>query len=117
MQVKLTTVGRQSGLPRVVTLNAFEDGDRLVVVGSWAGAPNDPAWALNLRAEPHVNVGQGSVSRDVIAREVEGGERDRLWRLVSTEFPLYETYQKRTKRVIPLFVLEPLTKSPGSGTT
>jgi deazaflavin-dependent oxidoreductase (nitroreductase family) len=110
MQVKLTTVGRKSSQPRVVTLNAFKDGDRLVVVGSWAGASKDPAWALNLRAQPHVIVGQGTASRDVIAREVEGGDRDRLWRLVSTEFPLYETYQKRTKRVIPLFVLEPPTE-------
>lgn len=44
----------------------------------------------------------------VRALEVEGSERDRLWQLVCGEFPLYQTYQQRTKRIIPIFVLEPI---------
>jgi deazaflavin-dependent oxidoreductase (nitroreductase family) len=94
-----------------VTLYGFDDADRLVVVGSLGGAAKDPAWAGNLRAHPNATVKRGRDLRSVRAREVEGDERERLWRLVVEGFPLYATYQRRTKRTIPLFVLEP---GPGS---
>ncbi len=106
MTVKLTTSGRRTGTPREVTLYAFEDDDRLVIVGSLGGAATDPAWAGNLRAEPRAMVKLGREEREVRAHEVDGAERDRLWRLVTKAFPLYETYQRKTKRVIPLFSLE-----------
>ena len=60
----------------------------------------------NLRAEPRATVKVGGEERSVVAREVAGEERDRLWSLVTENFPLYATYQRRTKRLIPLFVLE-----------
>jgi deazaflavin-dependent oxidoreductase (nitroreductase family) len=107
-QVRVTTTGRRSGDARAVTLYAFEDGDRLVIVGSRGGAARDPAWAGNLRAQPRASVRQGSEEHEVRAGEVDGPERDRLWELVCAEFPLYATYQRRTKRTIPLFVLEPV---------
>lgn len=107
INVKLTTTGRKSGEPRRVTLYAFPDGDRLVIVGSLGGAPNDPAWAGNLRANPDAMVRVDGEPRSVRAREVLGDERERLWQLVVRGFPLYETYQRKTKRTIPLFVLTP----------
>jgi F420H(2)-dependent quinone reductase len=106
-QVRVTTTGRTSGLARAVTLYAFEDGERLVVVGSRGGAARDPAWAANLRADGRASVKVGREERAVRATEVDGPERDRLWKLVCAEFPLYATYQRRTKRLIPLFILEP----------
>ncbi len=106
-RITLTTTGRRTGEPRPVTLYAFDDGDRLVVVGSRGGSARNPAWATNLRADPRATVGRGRTAQAVNAYEAEGDERDRLWQLVSGEFPLYETYQRRTKRRIPLFVLEP----------
>lgn len=107
MQVRLTTTGRQTGVPRTVTLYAFETGDgSLVVTGSWGGKARDPAWAHNLRANPNAIVTVGREERPVTAREASGEERERHWELVTQEFPLYETYQRRTKRLIPLFVLE-----------
>jgi deazaflavin-dependent oxidoreductase (nitroreductase family) len=112
--VKLTTIGRKSGEPRRVTLYAFEDGDGLVVVGSLGGAANDPVWAGNLRANPTATVRVDGEPRTVRAREVEGDERERLWRLVVDGFPTYATYQRKTKRQFPLFVLEPSPKS-GNG--
>jgi deazaflavin-dependent oxidoreductase (nitroreductase family) len=112
INVKLTTTGRKSGEPRRVTLYAFEDGDRLVVVGSLGGAPKDPQWAGNLRVNPEATVRVDGEPRTVRAREVDGEERDRLWQLVVKGFPLYATYQRNTTRQIPLFVLEP---SQGSG--
>ena len=106
-QVRVTTTGRRSGDARAVTLYAFEDGERLVIVGSRGGASRDPAWAVNLRHDPHAMVKAGREERAVQATEVDGPERDRLWELVCAEFPLYATYQRRTKRLIPLFLLEP----------
>ena len=107
MQVQLTTVGRRTGRERTVTLYAFETPDgALVITGSRGGTAHDPRWALNLRDNPQATVKVGREERAVRAREVSGNERQRLWTLVTGEFPLYETYQRRTKRVIPLFVLE-----------
>ena len=104
--VKLTTTGRRSGTARLVTLYAFADGDRLVIVGSQGGAAEDPAWVHNLRAAPRATVKLGREIRQVRAEEVDGTERERLWELVSAGFPMYVSYQRKTKRQIPLFVLE-----------
>jgi F420H(2)-dependent quinone reductase len=108
-RITLTTNGRRTGEPRAVTLYAFDDADRLVVVGSRGGSARDPGWVLNLRAQPQATVGRGLYARRVNAREVDGDEYHRLWRLVVAEFPLYETYRRRTARTIPLFLLEPLS--------
>jgi deazaflavin-dependent oxidoreductase (nitroreductase family) len=108
MKITLTTIGRRSGQLRAVSLYAFEDGDRLVITGSRGGAARDPSWAENLRAEPRAAVKRGRATTKVKAHEVTGSDRERLWRLVCDGFPLYATYQKRTKRLIPLFVLEPV---------
>ena len=107
MQIKLTTTGRRSGRLHEVVLYAWPDGDRLVVVGSYGGSPSDPDWASNLRAHPRAAVRRGRDSVEHLAREVEGAERERLWTLVTTNFPLYQSYQSSTDRLIPLFVLEP----------
>lgn len=112
IKATLTTTGRRTGKPRSVPLYAFEDGEGLVIVGSWAGGPRDPAWVGNLRSEPRATVKVGKVERQVRAREVQvpSDERDRLWALVTEGFRYYETYQRKTERVIPLFVLEPLSE-------
>ncbi len=109
MQVKLTSIGRKSGEPRTVTLYAWPDGeDRLVLVASQAGKPDDPAWAFNLRADPVCTITRGRTERRMRAKEVPAGpERDRLWDLVVEAFPDYAVYQTRTSRQIPLFVLVP----------
>lgn len=107
MLISLTTTGRRSGESRKVPLFAFDDRDRLVIVGSRGGSAKDPAWARNLRADPRAIVTKGDEEWSVRAYEVDGEERERLWRLVSGEFPLYESYRRRTTRTIPIFVLEP----------
>jgi deazaflavin-dependent oxidoreductase (nitroreductase family) len=109
MNVTLTTIGRKTGQPREVHLYAWEDGGQLVIVGSRGGSARNPAWVHNLRAEPRATLRRGKESDEVRAHEVKGGEeRDRLWQLVTTAFPLYKSYQRRTMRTIPLFVLEPV---------
>jgi deazaflavin-dependent oxidoreductase (nitroreductase family) len=105
-QIGLQTTGRRSGRTRQVTLYAWPDGEDLVVVGSAGGRARHPAWALNLRATSAAAIQDGQAHRAVTAREATGKERDRLWRLVCEAFPLYATYQRRTSRTLPLFVLE-----------
>lgn len=106
-EIRLTTTGRESGKHHEVVVYAFPDSDDLVVVGSYAGSPKDPDWAANLRANPDAIVRQGRESVAYRARVADGSERERLWSMVVGGFPLYDTYQARTDRVIPLFVLEP----------
>ncbi len=111
-QIRLTTTGRHSGEARTVTLYAFDvDQEGLVIVGSLGGAPRHPAGVHNLRADGLARVAVGGAERPVPAREVSGTEREHLWALVCEAFPLYATYQRRTTRLIPLFVLDP-TPSP-----
>ena len=104
--MSITTTGRRSGKPRTTPLYAWEDGDRLVIVGSWAGSATDPDWVRNLRADPQATLKKGRTERTVRAREVDASERDRLWKLVIEAFPMYASYQRKTERIIPLFVLE-----------
>ena len=109
MRIQLTTTGARTGASRTVTLYAWEDGERLVVVGSRGGSARHPAWAHNLRANPHATVAAGKRTWDAEVAELpEGAERDRIWQMVVERFPLYGAYQQRTRRLIPLFVLTPV---------
>ncbi len=105
--VILTTTGRRSGRTRETPLYAFEDGDRIVLVGSNAGRPDDPEWVGNLRADPRASVRIGRQVRSVRAREADGAERERLWALAVDGFAGYALYQRRVDRRIPVVVLEP----------
>jgi F420H(2)-dependent quinone reductase len=106
LQITLTTTGRKTGKPHEVTLYAYPDGDRLVVVGSYGGRPKDPDWVANLRETPLATVLQRGEEIEHRVEEIDGPERERLWKLVTDAFPLYETYQGGTERLIPLFVLD-----------
>jgi deazaflavin-dependent oxidoreductase (nitroreductase family) len=107
LNIIVTMTGRRTGRLRDVPLYAFEDGPRLVVVGSNAGDDREPAWVGNLRANPEASVRVGRHVRRVRARESEGEERDRLWALAADGYPGYELYRARTSRLIPVMVLEP----------
>ncbi|HSK93403.1 MAG TPA: nitroreductase/quinone reductase family protein [Candidatus Angelobacter sp.] len=112
MRIDLTTIGARTGQPRTTELYAWPDGEALVIVGSKGGSARHPAWVHNLRATPQVTVKRGRSERPMLAREVtEADERERMWALVVEAFPLYATYQARTERRIPLFVLEPIAGS------
>jgi deazaflavin-dependent oxidoreductase (nitroreductase family) len=102
----LTTVGRRSGQRRTAPVVYGEDGVGLVVIGSNAGNPNSPAWALNLRANPDAEVEIRGRRREVRARVAEGDERARLWRAMNAQYAGFEVYERRTDREISLFVLE-----------
>jgi deazaflavin-dependent oxidoreductase (nitroreductase family) len=99
-------VGRKSGQERVAPLLYLPDGEDLVVVASYGGAPKSPAWFHNLRAHPRTVVEVGREKRTVTAREATAQERERLWPALLELYPAYGDYQARTERQIPLVVLE-----------
>jgi deazaflavin-dependent oxidoreductase (nitroreductase family) len=103
----LATTGAKSGQPRVSPLAYFRIDGRLIVIGSFAGAPVNPAWVHNLRANPAAHVEVGTDSFDVTARELPAAERDALFEKVATAAPGFAEYQSKTSRVIPLFELQP----------
>lgn len=101
----LTTTGRRSGKQITMPLNYVADGNRLVVVGAVGGAPHDPAWVHNIRANARVLVQTGGRVGARRAYVAEGAERERLWTMLTTNFPAFEQMQARTTRQFPLVVL------------
>jgi deazaflavin-dependent oxidoreductase (nitroreductase family) len=103
--VLLTSVGARSGKLRKTPLMRVEHEGEYAVVGSLGGAPKNPVWVYNLRKEPHVELRDGTEEHDYLAREVEGDERAVWWERAVAAFPNYASYQKKTDRLIPVFVL------------
>jgi len=102
----LSTTGRRSRQPRTMPLIYVDDDGRQVVVASKGGAPEHPAWYLNLREEPHVEVQVKGDRFPATARDAQGEERARLWKRMTQEWPDYDAYQERTDRQIPVVILE-----------
>lgn len=101
----LHTTGAKSGQPRVSPLAYFEIDGKLIIIGSFAGAPKDPAWVHNLRANPVARVEIGTDAFDVAAHELPADERAALFDKVTAVAPGFAEYQAKTSRVIPLFEL------------
>lgn len=101
----LSTVGRRSGESRTTPLIHRTDGDRWVVVASKGGAPANPGWFENLKANPEVTIEVKGETVPVRATVAEGEERSRLWSLMTEVWPAYDDYQSRTARQIPVVVL------------
>ncbi len=106
--IVLTSTGARSGKLRKTPLMRVEHDGRYAVVASLGGAPKHPVWYYNLVAHPHVELQDGPTKKDYRAQEVFGGERDAWWRRAVDAWPDYATYQEKTSRVIPVFVLTPL---------
>ena len=107
--LELTTTGRKSGQPRSVLLTSpHQEGDTWVVVASRGGDDTHPAWFLNLRDKPEVEVSlKGGPKQPMRARIADAGERARLWPKITADFKNYAQYQTKTEREIPLVFLEP----------
>jgi deazaflavin-dependent oxidoreductase (nitroreductase family) len=101
----LTTVGAKSGKLRKAPLMRVEHDGEYAVVASLGGAPQNPVWYYNLTANPHVELQDGPVKKDYLAREVHGAERETWWERAVAVWPDYAEYQKKTDRIIPVFVL------------
>jgi deazaflavin-dependent oxidoreductase (nitroreductase family) len=100
-------VGAKSGKHRVAPLIYLPDGEDMVIVASYGGAPKNPAWFHNLRANPDTVVEVGRDRRPVTAHVAGDQERERLWGALVDIFPAYGDYQGRAERTIPVIVLKP----------
>lgn len=102
----LTTRGRKSGLLRRTALIYGRDGDNYLIVASNGGAAKHPLWYLNLAANPDVEVQVGPDRFAARARDATPEEKPRLWAIMTAIFPTYDRYQQKTRRDIPLVILE-----------
>ena len=113
--VVLSTCGARTGRLRKTPLMRVEHAGTYAAVASMAGAEHSPAWYANALACPQVELRDGDTVLELVAREVTGAERARWWSRACTTFPSYAQYQSRTRRRIPVLLLEP-PGSTGSGT-
>jgi deazaflavin-dependent oxidoreductase (nitroreductase family) len=105
--VLLTMVGNKSGKIRKVPVMRVERDGRYIAVASLGGAPKNPVWYYNLKADPNVKLQDGTETKEYVAREIDGDEYDEWWPRSVTAYPDYAEYQKKTTRKIPQFLLEP----------
>ncbi|HSO97023.1 MAG TPA: nitroreductase family deazaflavin-dependent oxidoreductase [Acidimicrobiia bacterium] len=112
--VELTTTGRKSGQPRTVMLTSpVQEGDAIVIVASRGGDDQHPAWFLNLRDDPDVEVAfAGKPKQAMRARVATPDERAALWPRVTSGYKGYANYQTKTDREIPLVLLESGPSNP-----
>lgn len=103
----LTTVGAKTGKVRKVPLMRVEHEGSYAAVASLGGAPKNPVWYHNLKANPEIDLRDGATTYLMTAREVFGAEYEQWWGRAVAAFPDYADYQRKTDRKIPLFVLEP----------
>lgn len=105
----VTHMGNKSGAVRKTPLMQVRDDANYVLIGSMGGAPNNPVWVYNLRANPEVEIRDHTEVFNMRAREVtDDAERARLWALGAAAFPPYEEYANKTSRKIPVFLAEPI---------
>jgi len=106
--VLLTVTGRKSGTPRTVPLVYFTQGDEVILTASSFGRAKHPAWYLNAKANPEVELAAKGVKLPYLARDVEGEERERLFELSKSLYAGYDLYEQRaTERTIPVLALRP----------
>lgn len=103
--ILLTTVGAKTGKLRKTPLMRVEHNGEYAIVASLGGAPKNPVWYYNVKANPRVELQDGSETHDYDAREVFGDEKAAWWDRCVQAWPDYAEYQKKTERQIPVFVL------------
>jgi F420H(2)-dependent quinone reductase len=106
--VLLTTIGAKTGKIRKTPLMRVEHEGEYAVVASLGGAPKHPVWYHNLKANPRVELQDGTNSADYDAHEVFGDEKAIWWERAVATWPDYADYQAKTDRQIPVFVLTPV---------
>ncbi len=105
--IVLTTLGAKSGKIRKTPLMRVEHDGSYAIVASKGGAPEHPVWYHNVVADPHVELQDGPVKQDMVARELAGDEKADWWKRAVAAYPDYADYQTKTERQIPVFVVEP----------
>lgn len=105
----VTNHGWKTGAIRKTPLMRVVDGNNYILVASQGGAPEHPKWYYNLKADPNVEIQDKTEVHAMRVREVvDPDERERLWDIAVKAFPPYQEYQKKTDRIIPIFLAEPV---------
>ena len=105
----VTNHGWKTGAIRKTPLMRVADGNNYILVASQGGAPTHPKWYHNLKADPNVEIRDKTKVYAMRVREVvDSFERERLWNIAVKAYPPYQEYQNKTKRIIPIFVAEPV---------
>lgn len=105
--VLVTIRGAKTGRLHKVPLMRVEHEGRYAIVASKGGAPEHPVWYGNVTANPHVELQDGTVTKEYDAREVTGEEKALWWERAVATYADYADYQQKTDRPIPVLVLEP----------
>ncbi len=105
----VTNRGHKTGAIRKTPLMRVADGDNYILIASQGGAPENPKWYYNLKADPNVEIRDKTEVHTMRVREViDPTERKRLWDIAVKAFPNYAEYQTKTERLIPVFLAEPV---------
>jgi deazaflavin-dependent oxidoreductase (nitroreductase family) len=102
----VTMKGAKSGRTITLPLAYSKDGNRFVVIASFAGAPHNPSWYHNLVAHPDVTIELGGEKFQAKASVAQGAERDRLFKQQAGQLPIFNEYQQKTTRRIPVIVID-----------
>lgn len=105
--LRLTVRGRKTGQPRTIPLLAVPRGRNWLIAGSNWGAPKQPVWVVNLEANPDCRITVKGRTHDMMARRLQGDEREAAWRHMVRTWPTYDKYAERTDRQIKVFELTP----------
>jgi deazaflavin-dependent oxidoreductase (nitroreductase family) len=103
----LSMTGAKSGQPRRVILTYTRDDGDYIVAGSKSGAPTDPVWLNNLRANPSVTIEARNTTFPATARIVDDADRAQLWAAHVAALPHFGEYPKKAGRIIPVVRLTP----------
>lgn len=106
--IMITNRGARTGKIRKTPLMRVERDGKYLAVASKGGAPADPQWVNNFRAHPQMELQDGQVKKEYVARELSGSERTEWWQYAVETWKTYASYQDKTDRLIPLFLLEPV---------
>jgi deazaflavin-dependent oxidoreductase (nitroreductase family) len=107
----LTTTGAKTGKPRTLPVLGLPDGDETILIASNFGRPRNPSWYHNLRANPHATIVVDGISREVVAHELEGSDRERDYRRGEEIYPGFTHYPRwAAGRQIPVLRLKPLSR-------
>jgi deazaflavin-dependent oxidoreductase (nitroreductase family) len=109
--LRLTTTGRKTGRKRTTPLYYFEHKGKYIIIASAGGADKHPSWFLNLMNNPHVTIKIGNKDISVVARIASPSLRRKLWTTLIEMSPQYSRFQTKTKRKIPVILLQPVSQT------
>jgi deazaflavin-dependent oxidoreductase (nitroreductase family) len=105
--IQLTTIGAKTNRPRTMPLVGLFEGEKIALIASSLGREHNPGWYYNLKRNPECEVRYRGRSKNYVARETDGQEREKYWQLALTYYAGYDQYKARAGRKIPVMVLEP----------